>query len=198
MEGTQISEMLRALERLNLAELSEKELASLQERLMNWQEKMTSVLTEVTWARAERWWQQMPREDMRTIRLLLKNTRLTAPLLQSTPELSHLLLLADVENPDVVRLWANMTPDVRAKRIDELRYAVSLTEHRRTTTSREDKTESYLLAYDVLGLTSTASWADVRKAYRDLAALHHPDQGGDPRLFKVIQKAYQQLESRYL
>ncbi|MGZ4107580.1 MAG: DnaJ domain-containing protein [Tumebacillaceae bacterium] len=50
----------------------------------------------------------------------------------------------------------------------------------------------------MLGLTPTAKWDDVRKAYRELATLHHPDKGGDPTLFNAVQKAYKLLEGRFL
>jgi hypothetical protein len=198
MADKRMTEILRELERMNLAEMADTELGLLHEQLKQWHGRLDVLLSEVAWTRAERWWRQMPQEDVRTIRLLLKNTRLTAPLLQSYPELNHLLLLANVEDPDVVRLWASLTPEVREKRIDELRRAVSLTEHRRTTTAREDRTDSTLLAFDVLGLSPAAKWDDVRKAYRELATLHHPDKGGDPTLFNAVQKAYKLLEGRYL
>ncbi|MGZ4123163.1 MAG: DnaJ domain-containing protein [Tumebacillaceae bacterium] len=193
-----MTELLREMERMNLTEMADTELGLLHEQMKSWQARLDVLNSEVAWTRAERWWRKMPQEDVRTIRLLLKNTRLTPPLLQSYPELNHLLLLANVDDPDVVRLWASLTPEVRAKRIDELRRAVALTEHRRTTTSREDRTDSTLLAFDVLGLTPTAKWDDVRKAYRELATLHHPDKGGDPTLFNAVQKAYKLLEGRFL
>ncbi|MGZ4111814.1 MAG: DnaJ domain-containing protein [Tumebacillaceae bacterium] len=193
-----MTELLREMEQMNLAEMADTELGLFHEQMKSWQARLDVLNSEVAWTRAERWWRKMPQEDVRTIRLLLKNTRLTPPLLQSYPELNHLLLLANVDDPDVVRLWASLTPEVRAKRIDELRRAVALTEHRRTTTSREDRTDSTLLAFDVLGLTPTAKWDDVRKAYRELATLHHPDKGGDPTLFNAVQKAYKLLEGRFL
>ena len=47
--------------------------------------------------------------------------------------------------------------------------------------------------YDALGLTKDASDADVKKAYRKLAMKNHPDKGGDPEAFKVVQNAYDVL-----
>lgn len=44
--------------------------------------------------------------------------------------------------------------------------------------------------YDILGVDPKASQADIKKAYRKLAAKHHPDKGGDEDKFKAIQKAY--------
>ena len=47
--------------------------------------------------------------------------------------------------------------------------------------------------YDVLGLDKSASPDDIRKAYRKLVMIHHPDKGGDPEKFKKIQTAYEVL-----
>ncbi len=48
--------------------------------------------------------------------------------------------------------------------------------------------------YDVLGVQPTATPADVRSAYRELARTHHPDKSDDPRsaeLFVEIAAAYE-------
>lgn len=47
--------------------------------------------------------------------------------------------------------------------------------------------------YETLGLTKDASDADIKKAYRKLAMKNHPDKGGDPEAFKVVQNAYDVL-----
>ena len=47
--------------------------------------------------------------------------------------------------------------------------------------------------YATLGLLPTASAADVRAAYRELAVQLHPDKGGDPQAFQEIQSAYDTL-----
>lgn len=47
--------------------------------------------------------------------------------------------------------------------------------------------------YKLLELERSASAADVRKAYRRLAVLHHPDKGGDAEKFKEISLAYEVL-----
>lgn len=47
--------------------------------------------------------------------------------------------------------------------------------------------------YDILGVKKDATGDEIKKAYRKLAMKHHPDKGGDPEQFKVIQNAYDTL-----
>lgn len=47
--------------------------------------------------------------------------------------------------------------------------------------------------YQTLGLDKTASQEDIKKAYRKLASIHHPDKGGDTATFQQIQAAYEIL-----
>jgi len=45
--------------------------------------------------------------------------------------------------------------------------------------------------YKVLGVASTSSQDDVKKAYRKLVLLHHPDKpGGDADTFKTVHESY--------
>ena len=47
--------------------------------------------------------------------------------------------------------------------------------------------------YEDLGVSSTATQAEIKKAYRKAALKHHPDQGGDPEKFKALTAAYEVL-----
>ena len=51
--------------------------------------------------------------------------------------------------------------------------------------------------YIVLGLDHDATTADVRRAYRAAAKIHHPDKGGDGELFKEILNAYETLSDEW-
>ena len=50
--------------------------------------------------------------------------------------------------------------------------------------------------YASLGLSSGASLADVKKAFRQQASLHHPDRNTSPdapQRFRAVQEAYEVL-----
>lgn len=50
--------------------------------------------------------------------------------------------------------------------------------------------------YSALGLSSAASLADVKKAFRQQAAIHHPDRNSAPDAaarFRAVQEAYETL-----
>jgi len=50
--------------------------------------------------------------------------------------------------------------------------------------------------YKTLGITEDADEQTIKKAYRKLAATHHPDRGGDAEKFKVVAEAYAILSNR--
>ena len=45
-------------------------------------------------------------------------------------------------------------------------------------------------AYDILGIQQNSTENEIKKAYKDLSLVHHPDKGGDIELFSIINKAY--------
>jgi curved DNA-binding protein CbpA len=50
--------------------------------------------------------------------------------------------------------------------------------------------------YSALGLSPSATLADIKKAYRQQAALHHPDRNsgvGAAARFRLVQTAYEVL-----
>lgn len=47
--------------------------------------------------------------------------------------------------------------------------------------------------YQTLGVNRDATADDIKRAYRKLASKHHPDRGGDTKVFQEIQTAYDTL-----
>jgi len=47
--------------------------------------------------------------------------------------------------------------------------------------------------YNILDVSVTASFEEIRQRYRTLAQMHHPDKGGDEEAFKRIKLAYEIL-----
>lgn len=50
--------------------------------------------------------------------------------------------------------------------------------------------------YAALGVNSAATLADIKKAFRQQASLHHPDRNADkdaPARFRAVQEAYEIL-----
>jgi len=47
--------------------------------------------------------------------------------------------------------------------------------------------------YSTLGVNKNATPDEIKKAYRKMAAQHHPDKGGDTAKFQEVQKAYETL-----
>lgn len=47
--------------------------------------------------------------------------------------------------------------------------------------------------YEILGVPRDATQDDIKKAFRKLALVHHPDKNGDPEVFKKVNHAYNVL-----
>jgi len=62
--------------------------------------------------------------------------------------------------------------------------------HREVESNNEDRLRA---AYISLGLEKDASLVEIKRAYRELAKVHHPDHGGNPNRFKHIVSSYNVL-----
>lgn len=50
------------------------------------------------------------------------------------------------------------------------------------------------LSYRILGISPSATWEDIEKAYRRKAKVHHPDLGGDGDAMRALNEAYALLK----
>lgn len=50
------------------------------------------------------------------------------------------------------------------------------------------------MCYRLLGLSPSATWEDIERAYRAKAKKHHPDHGGDEDAMRALNEAYQLLK----
>ena len=50
--------------------------------------------------------------------------------------------------------------------------------------------------YDLLGVSKTATYDEIRKAFRKLALKEHPDRGGNKEKFQEINTAYEVLSDK--
>lgn len=58
----------------------------------------------------------------------------------------------------------------------------------------EMSSEDADMCYKVLGLSPSSSWAEVERAYRTKAKIHHPDKGGDEDAMRVLNDVYSRLK----
>lgn len=50
------------------------------------------------------------------------------------------------------------------------------------------------MCFKILGLSPSASWTEIEKAYRQKARIHHPDRGGDEDTMRALNEAYSRLK----
>jgi hypothetical protein len=188
-------ELARLLYEFN--EVNQEETAVLYEEVLSMKEQIERFHIEITRKYMQQWWNQIPPEDIRRLRVLLIGRPISPTVIHKRPDLSYLMLLVDLEDPNVIRIWAEMTEEKRKKTLEDLALLTKLSEEESQTENRwQGQEEVDTLAYAVLGLTSSATWQEIRHAYRDAVRRAHPDTGGDPAHFRHIQLAYEQLAKR--
>ncbi|MFA7691417.1 MAG: J domain-containing protein [Candidatus Hydrogenedentes bacterium] len=50
------------------------------------------------------------------------------------------------------------------------------------------------MCYRILGLSPSARWEEIEKAYRAKAKRHHPDLGGDEDTMRAVNEAYNRIK----
>ncbi len=82
--------------------------------------------------------------------------------------------------------------ELRGEHIDDRAYHSH--SHSQQRTNATPPARDYELCYKMLGISPSASWDDVERAYRKKAKLHHPDHGGDEDTMRALNDAYAQLK----
>lgn len=106
-------------------------------------------------------------------------------------ELATLLGLSD---QDLTSILAQYTFETEAEYNERKNKRES--EQSSTTLNNSARTE---LAYQVLGLTSSATFAEIKAAYRKLAMVHHPDKfmNESPEQIKLANERFQKILDAY-
>jgi DnaJ-domain-containing protein 1 len=50
------------------------------------------------------------------------------------------------------------------------------------------------VCYKLLGVSSSANWTEIERAYHRKAKIHHPDRGGDEDTMRALNDAYRKLK----
>lgn len=61
-------------------------------------------------------------------------------------------------------------------------------------TSRNTGGNNLDMCYRLLGISPTAPWDEIERAYRAKAKKHHPDHGGDEDAMRALNEAYALLK----
>lgn len=79
--------------------------------------------------------------------------------------------------------------------LEEFRKALAWSE-KQPNGNRAEHDADDLVSYQLLGLTPSATQAEIREAYRRKAKQHHPDKGGDPDMMRALTEAYRRLSKK--
>lgn len=116
-----------------------------------------------------------------------KNLAINLPSVWAYPEIQQ----------SIIKLWLGSVK----KRILYLRSidqaSIEREKHKETESPPSPYIEPVKKSWrKVLGVTSIdAPLEDIRKKYKRLASIHHPDKGGDEEVFKEIKQAYDDAQA---
>lgn len=106
-------------------------------------------------------------------------------------ELAGLLGLSDQDLKAVLAQYSFETEAEYYKRVNSKSSS--------TSSSKPNNSARVELAFQVLGLTSTASIQEIKRAYRKLAMVHHPDKfmNESPEQIKLAHERFQKILDAY-
>lgn len=81
--------------------------------------------------------------------------------------------------------------ELRGEHVDDSSYQ----NHARQQSTSSPPSRDNDLCYKMLGVSPSAPWDEIEKAYRRKAKLHHPDHGGDEDTMRALNDAYAQLKA---
>ena len=87
--------------------------------------------------------------------------------------------------------YRSLPPGLQIKLVAEMAAKAATQDALQGRASREQADP-----YSVLHLLPSAPWEVIKAAYKALAGLHHPDHGGSPEAFRIIQESYEELEKK--
>ena len=50
------------------------------------------------------------------------------------------------------------------------------------------------MCYRLLGISPSAKWEEIERAYKNKAKVHHPDKGGDGDTMRALNEAYSRIK----
>ena len=95
----------------------------------------------------------------------------------------------------VTGLWPVVIRGIRELRGEHVDEPPPNRRQSRQQTNTPTSPRDLELCYKMLGISPSAPWEDVEKAYRRKAKIHHPDHGGDEDAMRALNEAYAQLKS---
>jgi hypothetical protein len=87
--------------------------------------------------------------------------------------------------------------DARRRAEESRRYREQQRAQEQSRTAAPPPVIPHMNAYVTLGIPPGANNKTIKTAYKKLALVHHPDKGGDPEKFKIIQNAYNRLKNTH-
>ena len=67
-------------------------------------------------------------------------------------------------------------------------------EHVEESASHPHRRDDDEVCFRLLGISPSAPWEDVERAYRAKAKVHHPDRGGDEDAMRALNEAYHRIK----